>query len=86
MPNCPRRGDRAQARLDFVSCRHSFFLSRRFAQGRPTFGHARWQDRLVIVTRVANAETDYFQDSTDGLVEVGTQVIHLIARRVSAKS
>src|SRR4030081_3589685 len=53
----------------------SFFLSRRAL--RPA-GHSvmpPWQDHLfIMLTRIANDATDYFQIPTGRVVEVGTQV------------
>jgi KUP system potassium uptake protein len=53
----------------------SFFLSRRALKPAARSGMPRWQDRLfIMLTRVANDATDYFQIPTDRVVEVGTQV------------
>jgi KUP system potassium uptake protein len=53
----------------------SFFLSRRALKPAAHSGMPRWQDRLFIVlTRIANDATDYFQIPTGRVVEVGTQV------------
>jgi KUP system potassium uptake protein len=53
----------------------SFFLSRRSLKPAVHSGMPRWQDRLFIVlTRVANDATSYFQIPTGRVVEVGTQV------------
>ncbi len=53
----------------------SFFLSRRSLKPAAHSGMPRWQDRLfILLTRVANDATDYFQIPTDRVVEVGTQV------------
>ncbi len=53
----------------------SFFLSRRALKPAARSGMPRWQDRLfILLTRVANDATDYFQIPTDRVVEVGTQV------------
>jgi KUP system potassium uptake protein len=53
----------------------SFFLSRRALKPAARSGMPRWQDRLfIMLTRLANDATDYFQIPTDRVVEVGTQV------------
>jgi KUP system potassium uptake protein len=53
----------------------SFFLSRRSLKPAAHSGMPRWQDRLfIILTRIANDATDYFQIPTGRVVEVGTQV------------
>jgi KUP system potassium uptake protein len=53
----------------------SFFLSRRSLRPSAQSGMPRWQDRLfIMLTRVANDATDYFQIPTGRVVEVGTQV------------
>ena len=53
----------------------SFFLSRRALKPAARSGMPRWQDRLFIVlARMANDATDYFQIPTGRVVEVGTQV------------
>lgn len=53
----------------------SFFLSRRSLKPAAHSGMTCWQDRLFIVlTRVANDTTDYFQIPTERVVEVGAQV------------
>ena len=53
----------------------SFFLSRRSLKPAAKSGMPRWQDRLfIMLTRVANDATDYFQIPTGRVVEVGTQV------------
>ncbi len=53
----------------------SFFLSRRALKPAAHSGMPRWQDRLfIMLTRIANDATDYFQIPTGRVVEVGTQV------------
>src|SRR5215470_7201250 len=53
----------------------SFFLSRRALKPAVHSGMPRWQDRLfIMLTRIANDATDYFQIPTGRVVEVGTQV------------
>jgi KUP system potassium uptake protein len=53
----------------------SFFLSRRSLKPAVHSGMPRWQDRLfIMLTRIANDATDYFQIPTGRVVEVGTQV------------
>jgi KUP system potassium uptake protein len=53
----------------------SFFLSRRALKPAVRSGMPRWQDRLfIMLTRIANDATDYFQIPTGRVVEVGTQV------------
>ncbi len=53
----------------------SFFLSRRLLKPAARSGMPRWQDRLfIMLTRVANDASDYFQIPTGRVVEVGTQV------------
>ncbi len=53
----------------------SFFLSRRSLKPAARSGMPRWQDRLfIMLTRIANDATDYFQIPTGRVVEVGTQV------------
>jgi KUP system potassium uptake protein len=53
----------------------SFFLSRRSLRPAAKSDMPKWQDRLYIVlTRVANDATSYFQIPTGRAVEVGTQV------------
>ena len=53
----------------------SFFLSRRSLKPAAHSGMPRWQDRLfIMLTRIANDATDYFQIPTGRVVEVGTQV------------
>ena len=53
----------------------SFFLSRRALKPAARSGMPRWQDRLfIMLARMANDATDYFQIPTGRVVEVGTQV------------
>jgi KUP system potassium uptake protein len=53
----------------------SFFLSRRSLKPAANSGMPRWQDHLfILLTRIANDATDYFQIPTGRVVEVGTQV------------
>jgi KUP system potassium uptake protein len=53
----------------------SFFLSRRSLKPAAKSDMPPWQDRLfIMLTRVANDATDYFQIPTGRVVEVGTQV------------
>ncbi|HEY1239522.1 MAG TPA: potassium transporter Kup [Bryobacteraceae bacterium] len=53
----------------------SFFLSRRALRPASHSGMPRWQDHLfIMLTRIANDATDYFQIPTGRVVEVGTQV------------
>jgi KUP system potassium uptake protein len=53
----------------------SFFLSRRSLKPSPQSGMPLWQDHLfIMLTRIANDATDYFQIPTGRVVEVGTQV------------
>ena len=53
----------------------SFFLSRRSLRPSAHSGMPRWQDRLfILLARIANDATDYFQIPTGRVVEVGTQV------------
>jgi KUP system potassium uptake protein len=50
-------------------------LSRRALKPAAHSGMPRWQDRLfIMLTRIANDATDYFQIPTGRVVEVGTQV------------
>jgi KUP system potassium uptake protein len=76
MPNVPRALAIARKlgwTFDIMST--SFFLSRRALKPAAHSGMPRWQDRLfILLTRVANDATDYFQIPTDRVVEVGTQV------------
>jgi len=59
--------------FDIIST--SFFLSRRSLKPAARSGMPRWQDRLfIMLTRIANDATDYFQIPTGRVVEVGTQV------------
>ena len=75
-PNVPRALAIARKhgwQFDIMST--SFFLSRRALKPAAHSGMPRWQDRLFIVlTRIANDATDYFQIPTGRVVEVGTQV------------
>ena len=53
----------------------SFFLSRRALKPATHSGMPRWQNHLfIMLTRIANDATDYFQIPTGRVVEVGTQV------------
>jgi KUP system potassium uptake protein len=53
----------------------SFFLSRRALKPAARSGMPRWQDRLfIMLARMANDATDYFQIPTGRVIEVGTQV------------
>jgi KUP system potassium uptake protein len=53
----------------------SFFLSRRSLKPSAQSGMPLWQDHLfIMLTRIANDATDYFQIPTGRVVEVGTQV------------
>jgi KUP system potassium uptake protein len=53
----------------------SFFLSRRALKPAVHSVMPHWQDHLfIILTRIANDATDYFQIPTGRVVEVGTQV------------
>jgi KUP system potassium uptake protein len=53
----------------------SFFLSRRALKPAARSGMPRWQDQLfIMLARMANDATDYFQIPTERVVEVGTQV------------
>ncbi len=76
MPNVPKALAIARKlgwTFDIMST--SFFLSRRALKPAAHSGMPRWQDRLfILLTRVANDATDYFQIPTDRVVEVGTQV------------
>jgi KUP system potassium uptake protein len=75
-PNVPRALAIARKHgwtFDIMST--SFFLSRRSLKPAAKSGMPRWQDRLfIMLTRVANDATDYFQIPTGRVVEVGTQV------------
>ena len=75
-PNVPRALAIARRHgwtFDIMST--SFFLSRRSLKPAAKSGMPRWQDRLfIMLTRVANDATDYFQIPTGRVVEVGTQV------------
>jgi KUP system potassium uptake protein len=53
----------------------SFFLSRRALKPAARSSMPRWQDRLfILLARMANDASDYFQIPTGRVVEVGTQV------------
>jgi len=75
-PNVPRALAIARKlgwQFDIMST--SFFLSRRSLKPAVRSGMPRWQDRLfIMLTRMANDATDYFQIPTGRVVEVGTQV------------
>src|SRR5260370_33053027 len=75
-PNVPRALAIARTlgwTFDIMST--SFFLSRRSLKPAAHSGMPRWQDRLfIMLTRIANDATDYFQIPTGRVVEVGTQV------------
>jgi KUP system potassium uptake protein len=75
-PNVPRALAIARKlgwQFDIMST--SFFLSRRSLKPAVRSGMPRWQDRLfIMLTRIANDATDYFQIPTGRVVEVGTQV------------
>jgi KUP system potassium uptake protein len=75
-PNVPRALAIARKlgwQFDIMST--SFFLSRRSLRPAAKSEMPKWQDRLYIVlTRVANDATSYFQIPTGRVVEVGTQV------------
>jgi KUP system potassium uptake protein len=75
-PNVPRALAIARKlgwQFDIMST--SFFLSRRALKPAVRSGMPRWQDRLfIMLTRIANDATDYFQIPTGRVVEVGTQV------------
>jgi KUP system potassium uptake protein len=75
-PNVPRALAVARKQgwqFDIMST--SFFLSRRALKPAAQSGMPRWQDRLfIMLTRIANDATDYFQIPTGRVVEVGTQV------------
>ena len=76
MPNVPKALAVARKlgwQFDIMST--SFFLSRRSLKPAVRSGMPRWQDRLfIMLTRIANDATDYFQIPTGRVVEVGTQV------------
>ena len=76
MPNVPKALAIARKlgfTFDIMST--SFFLSRRSLKPAAHSGMPRWQDRLfILLARVANDATDYFQIPTGRVVEVGTQV------------
>ena len=75
-PNIPRSLAIARKlgwQFDIMST--SFFLSRRSLRPATHSGMPRWQDRLfILLARMANDATDYFQIPTGRVVEVGTQV------------
>jgi KUP system potassium uptake protein len=75
-PNVPRALAIARKlgwQFDIMST--SFFLSRRTLRPAAKSDMPNWQDRLFIVlARVANDATDYFQIPTGRVVEIGTQV------------
>jgi KUP system potassium uptake protein len=75
-PNVPRAlaiARRLGWTFDIMST--SFFLSRRALKPAARSGMPRWQDRLfIMLARMANDATDYFQIPTGRVVEVGTQV------------
>jgi KUP system potassium uptake protein len=75
-PNVPRALAIARKhgwQFDIMST--SFFLSRRSLKPAAHSGMPRWQDRLfIMLTRIANDATDYFQIPTGRVVEVGMQV------------
>jgi KUP system potassium uptake protein len=75
-PNVPRAlaiARRLGWTFDIMST--SFFLSRRALKPAVRSGMPRWQDRLfIMLARMANDATDYFQIPTGRVVEVGTQV------------
>jgi KUP system potassium uptake protein len=75
-PNVPRALAIARKlgwQFDIMST--SFFLSRRALKPAARSGMPRWQDHLfIMLTRIANDATDYFQIPTGRVVEVGTQV------------
>jgi KUP system potassium uptake protein len=53
----------------------SFFLSRRALKPAAQSDMPRWQDKMfILLARLANDATDYFQIPTGRVVEVGTQV------------
>jgi len=75
-PNVPRALALARKlgwQFDIMST--SFFLSRRTLKPASNSAMPQWQDALFIVlTRIANDATSYFQIPTGRVVEVGTQV------------
>ncbi|HKN08448.1 MAG TPA: potassium transporter Kup, partial [Pseudomonadota bacterium] len=75
-PNVPRAlaiARRLGWTFDIMST--SFFLSRRALKPAARSGMPRWQDRLfIMLARMANDATDYFQIPTGRVIEVGTQV------------
>jgi KUP system potassium uptake protein len=76
MPNIPKALAIARKLgFTFDIMATSFFLSRRSLKPAAQSGMPRWQDRLfILLARVANDATDYFQIPTGRVVEVGTQV------------
>ena len=75
-PTCRRRWrSPASSAGQFDIMSTSFFLSRRALKPAAHSGMPRWQDRLfIMLARIANDATDYFQIPTGRVVEVGTQV------------
>ena len=75
-PNVPKALAIARkAGFTFDIMATSFFLSRRALRPAAHSGMPRWQDRLfIMLARMANDATDYFQIPTGRVVEVGTQV------------
>jgi KUP system potassium uptake protein len=75
-PNVPRAlGIARKLGWQFDIMSTSFFLSRRLLKPATRSEMPRWQDRLFIVlARIANDATSYFQIPTGRVVEVGTQV------------
>jgi KUP system potassium uptake protein len=75
-PNVPRALAIARRHgwtFDIMST--SFFLSRRSLRPAAHSDMPRWQDRLfILLARIANDATDYFQIPTGRVVEIGTQV------------
>jgi KUP system potassium uptake protein len=75
-PNVPKAlaiARRLGWQFDIMST--SFFLSRRSLKPAVHSGMPRWQDHLfIMLARIANDATDYFQIPTGRVVEVGTQV------------
>jgi KUP system potassium uptake protein len=75
-PNVPRALAIARRHgwsFDIMST--SFFLSRRALRPAAHSDMPRWQDRLfILLARIANDATDYFQIPTGRVVEIGTQV------------
>jgi KUP system potassium uptake protein len=75
-PNVPKAlaiARRLGWQFDIMST--SFFLSRRALKPAVRSDMPRWQDRMfIMLARMANDATDYFQIPTGRVVEVGTQV------------